>query len=299
LPKDHYEQDTTNPLDDLKAKYALMLENSKANLNPVTGWPLDVACDGMTFTAIYDLAGGGSDVYLAEDPNAPGKYYRDAEHQCGIAPDTAPTTQSQDAFITVATKLWAERNTKRVDDIVNYINANDRYTGDPHIDQARMTTPVLNTYTIMQALLKDETPQTPVENPDPNLSGQQVTSIIDGFHAHLLVWHIYDRGVIYGAINDLEYHLLKEQAERQPRNTLYSAVYNKFTHGDQSEGIAQLLDESRFPSDKACSTDERCVPYLWSTDDAPGDWAACPQEHKTYTCIDWLIAAKIILGDVK
>lgn len=296
LPKDHAEEPTVNLLDELKLKYARVLEYSKSNVDAATGWPRDVSCDGFTLTSIYVLAGGSSNVYLAADDKVPGKYYRDALHACGPKNGSSSTTQSQDGFITIATLLWKQKELARIADIISYVNANNGYTGDPHNGTSAMSAPVLNTYTTMSALLQGKTPPTKVEDPNPTPSTDLLNNL-RGFQAHLLMWHIYDRGVIYGALNDLEYQTIKKVSQDRPRNTLFSAIYNKFTHGDQSAGIEQLLDETRFPSDRPCSSDTQCVPYLWSTDDTPGDWSACPSEHKQYTCIDWLIAARVILGD--
>lgn len=300
LPKDHKEQATVNPLDALRIKADKVLALSKQNLDPNTGWPLDVSCDGLTFTSLYALAGGSSDIFKAEDQDMPGRYFRDALHKCGTDNGSSATTQSQDAFIMMATLIWKLNDLHHVKEIVDYLKANDLYVGVPHNDITLMSSAVFNTYTIMLAKLQDMPSPPVVDNPDPNLSAPALamTSLITGFRAHLLVMHIYDRGKIYGAINDIEYQLLKSQAERQPRNTLFSAIYKKFTNGDQSAGIADLMDESRWPSDKQCSTDERCVPYLWSTDDDPSDWAACPAKNQKFTCIDWLVASKIILGDM-
>lgn len=296
LKKNHEETPTVNPLEDLRAKYVKVLEISKQNLDS-DAWPKDVMCDGLTFTSIYSLAGGLSDPFKAEDKATPGKYYRDAKHACGPANQSSATTQSQDAFIMLATILWKNKDTARIQSIVDYLNANDHYTGDPHNGISKMSFPVFNTYSIMLAKLKGESAPPAVEDPTPAQSGEALASVVTGFRAHLLMWHIYDRGKIYGALNDLEYKVLRDQADRQPRNALFKAMKNKFTDGDQSIAIANLMDESLYPSDKPCSTSERCVPYLWSTDDTPADWEACPAQNKTFTCIDWLIAAKIILGD--
>lgn len=293
LPKDHKEQPTVNPLDALQLKYDKVMEYSKQNLDGA-GWPRDVSCDGFTLTAIYVLAGGPSNVYLAEDAKVPGRYYRDALHTCGPANGSSATTQSQDGFVTIATLLWKTKAADRVANIIKYVNGNNGYTGDPHNGTSQMSAPVLNTYSIMSALLQGKTPPSAVGDPNPNAANLVG---LKGFQAHLLMWHIYDRGVIYGALNDLEFQTLKQVSGDRPRNTLFSAMTNKFTHGDQSAGIAQLMDEGRFPSDRPCSSDTQCTAYLWSTDDTPKDWAACPDAKQTYTCIDWLIAARVILGD--
>jgi len=295
LPKDHKEHDTVNPIDALRAKRDKVLSLSKTNLDSETGWPLDVSCDGLTLTAPYVLAGGPSDWFKA-DVN--GHLYRDALHQCGPANGTSTTTGSQDGYITGALVFWRRHDASPVSDVLNFLASNSNYAGDPHNGTSLVTSPVVNTYKIMLALLQGQTPPKPVDDPTPYQSGQQLT-ILTGFRAHLLVWQILDRGVIYGALNDLEYQLLKDQAERQPRNVFYTAVYNKFTKGDQSQGIALLMDESMFPSDQLASNQNKCVPYLWSTDDTPSDWAPCPNATpQKYTSIDFLIAASIILGEI-
>lgn len=292
LPKDHKEQDTINPLDELREKYVRVLALSATNLDSTYHWPSDVSCDGFTFTTIYALAGGKSDVSLAADSKVVGRFYRDPAHACGPQNGTSATTQSQDGFITGALWFWRQHNAQLIKDVLNYINANGSYVGDPHTGVSAVSSAVVNTYNIMLALLQGNTPPKPVDNPNPNPSGEQLVDVT-GFRAHLLVWHIFDRGRIYGALNDLEYQLLKDQAARQPNNLFFTAVYNRFTNGDQSGAINALLQ-----APDTCSTDIQCVPYKWSTDESEKDWAPCPEQHKTFTCIDWLIATSVILGDI-
>lgn len=293
LPKDHKEQDTVNPLDALRAKRDKILALSRTNLDPQTGWPLDVSCDGLTLTAPYVLGGGSSDWFKA-DVN--GELYRDALHQCGPANGTSSTTGSQDGYITGALVFWRAKNAGQVQDVLTYLGNNSDYAGDPHSGVSYVTSPVVNTYEIMLALLQGQTPPKPVDNPDPN--GASLT-LLTGFRAHLLVWHILDRGVIYGALNDVEFQLLKDQVARQPRNAFYQAVLNKFSKGDQTSAIETLMNEDMFPSTQLATNSNKCVAYLWSTDDTPSDWSPCPNSTPSkFTQIDFLIAAAIILGEV-
>jgi hypothetical protein len=67
-----------------------------------------------------------------------------------------------------------------------------------------------------------------------------VVDILSGYRGHIAAMYIYLQGRIYGELNEIEYQTMKQIFDSNPENPLYSAIYYRFTNGDQSYTINLL-----------------------------------------------------------
>lgn len=283
-------------------KYANYIEWSKGELDE---YGFARGCDGLLFTGLYVSAGSDvSDYTQAEDPGSPGRWYRNAERTCGVNGESGSTI-SRDMLLGLAKALWHRQDVENAKEVLLYAENNNFKMGDGDLSRVMMSPSLYATFQAIVAKAPGSTVPMPprVENPDPNAGEMSLTQesadallIQTGYRAHLTVVHIYLRGLIYGGITELEMRILKAQAERQPRNALYRAVYQRFSNGRQDEAIKLLMDEAFFPSDRLPSTAEYCTDYLYQRDDLAKDWAPCPEEIKSHNGIDWLFAASVVLN---
>lgn len=129
----------------------------------------------------------------------------------------------------------------------------------------------------------------------------------ESYPVHLTMLIILRRGLMQGAINDLQVDFLKAKSRDNPRNALYLAIYKTFTDGDMSEVENILMDQGLFPNDHLPTTKNYCTHYLFQRDQFNSDgsindeWLPCSEgeEEKTWHGTDFMFAAAIATGKFK
>jgi len=137
-------------------------------------------------------------------------------------------------------------------------------------------------------------------------------------------------------INDLQVNTLKSAAESEPSNALYQCIKARYTSGDTTEAAKLLLDASHFPEESLPTKANHCTDYLYQRDEKKErfyqadefgcinfadagsketviecdlqpaqfykrysynpDWLPCEPLQQEHVPVDFLFAAKCILG---
>lgn len=247
-------------------------------------------CDWLLFQSLTEaIRGTTGNIERAE--GKPGQWFRTPEHDC--YPERSASSISRDMLLGLAVYLWQTGNSQKdADEVVAYADNHDGDMGEGESANIGIRPVLYNTFKSIAAKF-GEIPLPPKTlNPDVNSDGTGLTDIQQGFESHILVLHIFSRGLIYGELSTIEMRLLESQAERQPRNAFFQAVYHKFLDGDQTAAIKGLMDESLFPTESLPTNEQYCEPYLWQRDEGK-DWEPC-EEKKAHTGADFLVAATVV-----
>lgn len=264
---------------DLQTKFDNYMAWSKQLQDTSTGW-LPFSCDGLLFNSLYAVSGGTPDISLAE--RKPGKWER--------TPDNVAFGCSSDISKDMMRGLlqWMH-DTKQLDAaerMIRYGVVHNWFMGEGPIGEVFMTpTLAADLYEVRFRLGGADS--------QDRFFPQDYPHGLKGFPAHLQVLGIFLRGQMTGAIPDEAKQILKEQAERVPRNGLFQAVYHRYLDGDQTVAINLLLDPKLFPNDHLPTTDERCSDYIYQRDDVEKDWGPC-EGKKTHTGLDLIFAAHVV-----
>lgn len=122
------------------------------------------------------------------------------------------------------------------------------------------------------------------------------TSKLGGFEANLQALVIGLRALM-DAGDSTNRSCIEGLAAKQPNNAFFSAVAGLYS-GDQSHTTDLLLNTTLFPADRLPTSADRCEPYLWQRDEGK-DWLPCPDQTKTHSGADLLLAAAIALGKLQ
>lgn len=248
----------------------------------------ETSCDWLLFESILEASRRSSgSVERAE--GEPGRWYRTPAHDC-LATGRSKSDISRDMLLGLALYLWQKEDPANVKEVMDYSETHAGVMGEGDGERTLMTPVLYNTY--KSILARSGSFPLPPKIEDPDINQGLGLSLVTGFEAHLLVLHIYLRGLVYGELSGLETTILADQAQRQPRNALFQAVYHKFLDGKQDAALAVLMDESLFPAAKLPTNDNYCEPYLWQRDTGE-DWLPCVGES-LHTGADWLVAATVI-----
>jgi hypothetical protein len=128
----------------------------------------------------------------------------------------------------------------------------------------------------------------------PRQSSDDAIFALPGFEGHIQVLRILLSGRVYGGITITQTQILRDQAERQPRNALFQAARAKYGNGDYSKAVEILQDSVLFPDARLPTSSDRCEEYLWQRDDG-ADWLPC-DKASTHSGTDLIFAAKVIEG---
>lgn len=244
-------------------------------------------CDSTLFTALCKTAGGceGTDLFLAEDTSAPGRWYRHALHDC--YPSQSGSDISRDMLLGVLIYLAKTRNLDALLAIQAYGRENDWIMGRGEVSRTYFT-----------PLMQSNLGRAIVHSGGFTVVPEPVTDlpVNTGYQAHLDVLGIFLRGMTGGEITTPELYYLGEQVKREPENALFQAVYHRFSDGKQTAAEDILMGEARFPADAMPTSTNYCTEYLWQRDSKRDgqpshDWRPCPDEAKTHDGVDFLFAA--------
>jgi hypothetical protein len=257
-------------------------------------------CDGLTFTALYALACPENDVDILvfESKEEPGRWYRDPKHECAPNGGGSNGTMSNDGILMLA--LWAVHHNERdlVARTLKYIEDHDSTVGECEEEKKD----ICQAWPTLVKTLEDWL---------DGVSLQRGANLLDsfadvkGFRAHLAVNHMLLNGMVYGAINDIEYSILKGQAEREPRNAIYLAAFSLYEDGNQADALKALDDVKHFPKEALPNNHENhCTEYLYQRDedegDSDGDWVPCPERDlEIFSGADFGYAVAIAKGEIK
>jgi len=247
-------------------------------------------CDGLLFNSLYSLGGGHADPLLARG-SIPGIWYRSADHGC--YPGNSASSISRDMFAGLYLWIYHHKRLDLIEDIIDYgeQHANDiggwvMGEGDKYATNIRIEGQA------MAYLMRYKFGGADHGKRKFPISRFQVK----GYEDHLQMLSILLRSLIAGGITDLDLAAAKDSSQRVPRNALYSAIYHRYSDGDQTEAIKILLDESLFPSDRMPSSADRCEMYLWQREDDE-DWQPC-SGGKVLSGVDFLFAKAVIFNEV-
>lgn len=267
----------------------------------------DNNCDWLLWRSLQDAVRRQTGVVETAE-GSPGKWYRTPgkDQRCFVnGKDTgSASTISRDMILGLGVYLWQTGDGQKAGEVIAYVDAHQGNMGEGDPFRIDMRPGLYSTfYAIKNLAANANFPLPPrVEDPDPEApAGVQLTAGVladlftqTDYQAHLTVLHAFLRGLVYGALTDLEVKTIKSQVDRQPRNAFYQAVYHRFTDGDQTTATRLLMDESFFPADALPTSANYCTDYLWQRDDGTANWTPCPDEAKTHTGADWLVAAAVV-----
>ncbi len=283
-------------ISELKAKVERYLDLAETNVDSL-GWIKDTKCDGLLFNSLFSIAGGHPDIEAAQE--GPGIWYRFHTHDC-YSGGGSGSTISRDMFIGLFLWIWHNKRLDLIEDIIQYGEAHTNALGGWVMgegDKFRISIRGSGQATAYEMRYR--------------LGGSnhwkrkipQVWPRVKDYEAHLQVLHILLRAHLTGGVRSVALRALRGNAEREPRNALFVAVYNRFKDGDRSAAIESLLDETIFPSDRLPVSSDRCTFYLWqrevTRDGEPNpDWLPCKERSEVFTGIDFLFGAAIVLNKI-
>ena len=296
-------------LDELRAKRDLYLKLGQDVYAPLKF--MHSRCDGLLFTALWQVSGGNADMTVFESKSEPGRWYRNPEQDCFLPNAAADkrdngskTTISKDMYIGLLHFLVANKNPAPAKRALKYAVQNNWKVGQGIDPITELSTVYLTPQIYL--LLRDLVAKLENQKPDfkdhlaEDDSARRLANT--GFQAHLDVLYVLLSGKVYGQISPYQLNLLKTQAEREPNNALYQAAYHLYHDGQQSVATDLLLDANRFPAEQLPNNhDQHCTEYLYQRDEVKNgstsnDWLPCPDETKsTHSGTDFTFAAHIIL----
>lgn len=239
-------------------------------------------CDGLLFASLT-AAGAGIVFDVAKWQGADGKWYRSPKH------DACDPT-SRDMIQGLMWYLWSTKDVARAEALFEYglkhwFVMDDR---DPSISYLWEDIQFTLALMIHRMGGKDYTVW---RFPTP------CVGFLSGFTAHLQSLTIGLRALM-GWGDKLNEKCITEMVERHPTNAFFQAIKGIYT-GDQAPATALLLNESYWPADRLPASKDRCTDWLNQREDAPRDWAPCPEEAKTHSGGDFLSASAIVLGRLR
>lgn len=248
-------------------------------------------CDSLLFTSLWSAACGDVDIERFESKDDPGLWFRDPEHSCNLT-DNSISNDMMLGLIIYGAVYKKKDMLRRLYDRAKGRDWDIGNCDQDHAENCRL-------WPSLAANLIDLT-----QSPLTQSSGRGdhalplSTGIITGYRAHLAVLSVLLNGLSKGsAVNDVELKVLQDQADRQPRNSLFQALYHLYKDGDQSRALDLLLDPQFFPADHLPTNhDNHCTEYLYQRDDTPADWSPCPGDpDKEFSAVDYVFTAKVIV----
>lgn len=257
-------------------------------------------CDTLLYSCLDYAAGAVVDYHKAEDPDVPGRWYRDDARTCGPG-NGSQTSFSRDMAIGLAFCMWQAADTQGAKDFLAYNSAHGGLMGDgdPNLTEAG---PFV-TYLFKTIVAKAESTPLPEKPADPNPdagTSQQLVDPLHGFVADITVLGVLLDGLMTGALNDAETFVLKDQANRQADNALFHTVYHKYLDGKQGEALRSLNNTQWFPHDRLPSSADRKAYYLWERDEPGADWNPDPSTPaRVYSGTDYRFVVAVLSGTLR
>lgn len=239
-----------------------------------------------------------TNLFLAENPDKPGQWFRDGDRSCHARGETA-TQDSRDMLLGRMLYLWQLGDSEAlaaVERIISYLKAHDWYLCEA---KEPLRTSRCKVNPGLKSTLYELVYQLGGEN-NPARQFEPIFGPVKGYEAHLAVLHITLRGMMKGSITHFQKEALKYQKNRQPKNLLFKTAYAKFDDG-RMDGIVRELKamDHLFPNERLPTSKDRCEPYIWQRDSKGGDWAPCDGELKKHPGIDLAFLVALINDKIR
>jgi hypothetical protein len=251
-------------------------------------------CDGLLFTSLCKVAGGcaGADIFAAESKTEPGRWFRSPEQDC-FDLGQSRSDFSRDMLLGLLHYLWETKDRAALERLYAHGVASNfvmgRYDGtDMLVGRAQW----ISFASIVRAMIQKLGGSTGLD--EPRQGSDDAIFALPGFEGHIQVLRILLSGRVYNGVTITQTKILREQAQRQPRNALFQAAHAKYSDGDYSKAVAILQDSVLFPDGRLPTSSDRCEEYLWQRDDG-ADWLPC-DKGATHSGTDLIFAAKVIEG---
>ncbi|SMF22751.1 hypothetical protein [Pseudobacteriovorax antillogorgiicola] len=293
----------------LVEKYFRYIKFSAEHLDE-KGWMEDTYCDGLLFNSLRAVAGAPVDMFLAEDPQVPGRFYRNWRQDCyknhlADKPNSSKSTISRDMLIGFLHWTLSEQRADLATNLVNYGKSRSIQgiplawvVGEGQIGRAEMPPGLIqNAYDVIEKITG-----TPSPLRDVNF---QVWSSCNGYPCHLQTLAALLRWRLDGQLSSQAMTTLEAVADREIHNAMYNAVYGRIAISDIhiERAYQSLLNEQWFPGDRLPSNRDRKGHYIFERDyikngSTNPSWLPSDEPKKVYSGTDFLFAAATILGVV-
>lgn len=184
-------------------------------------------CDKLTFKAHLSSTGYKQDLSALENN---GKWKRD-EEPC--YPDNSKSEISFDGLVGVLHNIVANQDKAMFDRLVAYGTQHNWIMGEGMVELTNMYVLLPTVYRIQAKLALDDT--------------QSLDDALSGFRGHLLASFVWLQDRISGKITVAEMEAVDQLYSVSPEDPMYSALYHRFTDGDQDATIDILLNSPVFP----------------------------------------------------
>lgn len=259
-------------------------------------------CDGSGFTSLHSVACNAvTPIDLSVFSDAKGKLFRDPKHECFELGQSA-SESSKDMVLMRMIAAYVHQDHEWVSRFMTFATANNYVICDAKDDATKLSRCVLSPALI--SLLKAMQKKMGGESPgEPFVETKEVSGILDsvipltkGYQAHLEVLRIWLSGHVHGGITDYQKKILELQADRQPDNALFQAVYATYDDGNMSNVIDKLRGMTNyFPDDRLPTSSEYCTGYLFQRDKDNKDWVPC-DENQVHSGTDFAFTTALIGG---
>lgn len=283
-PGDNPSQPTSNPTEQLSAKY-----NLYKSLAPTDGFKSAGTCDALLFATLFNV-GSGEEGSLLDAQGQPGQWFR----LPGLKSDPTLCSSdiSRDMFMGLLTYIWHFKKLSMAQDIWEYGYNHNWQMGQerkPLETRTVFTPPMIGLLAEIIYHLGGE------DHPERYFSDAMVYNTDPGFVSHLTLLHLALRGSINKGLADKEVESLRLILRHMSGNPLAQALYHKYTDGDQS--IATNLLLTVWPADRLPTTSDWSEE--WRTQRSDGDSGLLPGEGgHTHSGGDFLFAAALVLGKI-
>lgn len=243
-------------------------------------------CDSLLYSGLISASGVAVDIEAASNGN--GKYYRTPYHDCFLGHGTnipgrraSGSEISRDMF---AGLFWSLRNNLNVGEskkIIEYGRKQDWIMGRGAIDRTYLTPNFVDTLYKLA---------------DRKYKGPKYFWLdpIKDHQRHVVALNIALQGDIDGYISNSMYDLIKKFNKISPSNMLFSFIRNRYSHGDQSNVIEFLSDDTYFPNERLPTSADYCSEWLWLRDDRKDSWRPC-DDGLTHSGGDFLFIAYLLM----
>lgn len=260
-------------------------------------------CDGSGFTSLHAVACNAvTPIDLSVFSDSQGKLYRDPKHECFLTGESA-SESSKDMVLMRAIAAYIQKDKAWIDSFLQFAKYRNYVFCEAKNVETKISRCILSPD--LKNLLEGASKKLAGENPGEPMEENVERGITDllpintGFQAHLEVLKIWLSGHVHGGITDYQKKILELQADRQPDNALFQAVYATYDDGNMANVIDQLKGMTDyFPDDRLPTSSEYCTGYLFQRDKDNKDWVPC-SDGETHSGTDFAFTTFVIGGLTK
>jgi len=280
----------------IQTKFDVYLELAK-DLSDADGW-IEMeheSCDGLLFNSLFSAVGGSPDLYLAEDTNKPGKFFRNpnkncySNHKAGLSP-SAGAECSRDGYHGLFLDILVSKDLDAIERIIKFGEKSLFFKmceGEP--GKVNWTPELVYLgYQLREHLGGDKPPIPRVK---------QALGDCTNFRCHLQALFAFIQASIVGGMEQRQLDQIKKSADASPRNAVINSIFANFSGNEAyARRVADvLLDESLFPADSLPTSANKKGYYIFQREESSARWRPKPEDGRQHYGIDFLFAAAIIL----